>query len=229
MERLVPLVKAVVLMAVLHIHLRHQFHGPTIDYLGLALAAFGSFAAVPGPGEPVLIAESIFAAKHNLGITEVIVVAAAGATAGGMAGWLAGLKAGRALVTAPGPFRRARAHAVEHGEMVFERHPVLAIYLTPSWVAGIHRVHTWIFLVTNLVSAILWAASIGLGAYFLGPVIVDLLSDMGLVTGVALGVLIVGSVIAEVVRRRRHRAHRPGDEDPGDQDPVTAPSPPRTR
>lgn len=225
-----PLVKAIVLMAALHIHihLHHQFHGPTIDYLGLALAAFSSFATVPGPGESVLIAESIFAAKHNLGIAEVIVVATAGATMGGIVGWLVGLKAGRAIVTAPGPFARARARAVEHGEQVFERHAVLAIYLTPSWVAGIHRVRPWIFIATTFVSAIFWATSVGLGAYFLGPVIVDFLSDLGVVTGGALGVLVVGSVIAEVLRRRRHRARTPSDEKPGDQGRVTTPSPPTT-
>jgi membrane protein DedA with SNARE-associated domain len=210
-EHVASAIKAVVVLAILHIHIRHQFHGPTIDYLGLAAAAFASWAAVPGPGEPVLIAEAIFAARHHLDITSVVAVAWAGAAAGGIAGWVVGLKAGRLIVTAPGPFRAARARAVEHGEQIFARHAVLAIYLTPSWVAGIHRVRTSLFLIINVLSAVLWATVIGLGAYFAGPPIVDLISDMGLATAIALGVLVVGSIAGEVLRRRRAHA-RHADE-----------------
>lgn len=212
MERLAPVLKGVVVLALLHLHIHHKFHGPTIDYVGLAAAAFASWAGVPGPGEPVLIAEGIFAARHHLDISSVVAVAWAGATAGGMVGWIAGLKAGRRLITAPGPFRRARANAVQHGEQIFARHPVLAIYLTPSWVAGIHRVRTSVFMAINAVSAVVWAAVIGLGAYFVGPAIVDVIGDMGLVASIALGVLIVGSVAAEMLRRRRTRARRTGGE-----------------
>lgn len=206
MERVAAALKLVLIVGLLHVH--HRFRGPTIDYLGLAAGAFGSFAAVPGPGEPVLIAEAIFAARHNLDITAVIVVAWLAATVGGMAGWLVGLRAGRALVRAPGPFRKARANAVEHGEQIFARHAVLAIYLTPSWVAGIHRVGTVVFLLTNVISAAIWAVLIGLGAYFAGPPIVDLISDMGTATLAALCVLVVVSVTAELLRRRRGHRRR---------------------
>ena len=214
MERLFPVLKAVVVLALLHVHIHHKFHGPAIDYLGLAAASFASWAGFPGPGEPVLIAEGIFAARHHLDISSVVAVAWAGATVGGMAGWLAGLKAGRRLVTAPGPFRRARANAVEHGERVFARHPVLAVYLTPSWVAGIHRVRTSLYVAVNAISAVMWAAVIGLGAYFAGPAIVDVASDLGLATSIALGLLIIASVTAEVLRRRRVRTRR-ADGEPG--------------
>jgi len=39
-----------------HIHLLHHVKGPALDYLGIAVAAFLSWAGFPGPGEPVLIA-----------------------------------------------------------------------------------------------------------------------------------------------------------------------------
>jgi membrane-associated protein len=211
MERLAVASKVVVVLALLHIHIHHPLHGPAIDYLGLAAASFASFAGVPGPGESVLIAVAIFAARHHLDIASVIAVAWASATVGGIVGWLVGLKAGRALVTAPGPFRGARARAVEHGEHVFARHPVIAIYLTPSWVAGIHHVGTSVYLIVNAVSAAVWAVVIGLGAYFAGPPIVDLFADAGLATTIALGVLIVVSVTAELLRRRRMRARRSGE------------------
>ena len=54
------------IFALLHIHLHHQFHGPPFDYVGLAVAAAASWIGVPGPGEPVLIAAGVLAAKHKL-------------------------------------------------------------------------------------------------------------------------------------------------------------------
>ena len=62
--RVAAIVK-VVLVVGLALRLHHHFHGPTIDYVGLALAAAASWVGVPGPGEPVLIAAGVFAARHS--------------------------------------------------------------------------------------------------------------------------------------------------------------------
>src|SRR5581483_7997974 len=122
----------------------------------------------------------IFAARHDLQISSVIAVAWLGASAGGIAGWLIGLKAGRAIVTARGPLHRHRLKAVQRGEQVFHHQPVLAVLLTPAWGAG------------------LWATGIGLGAYLVGPSIVDAVDDLGLATGLAL-VVLVAAVFGEEV------------------------------
>ncbi len=185
-----------------HLHL-HHLDGPAIDYLGLSLAAAASWFGVPGPGEPVLIAAAVFAARHSLDIGAVVFVAWAAAMAGGIAGWLVGLNAGRAVVTAPGPLRKARGKAVERGDEIFRRHPVIAIVLTPSWVAGIHRVRAAVFLPVNALGAALWAVGIGLAAYWVGPTVVDAVDDLGLVTGALLIALIVAVVGGELWRRRR--------------------------
>jgi membrane protein DedA with SNARE-associated domain len=213
MERLGPTVKALLAFGLalhLHFHIHHHIKGPPVDYVGLAAAAGASWIGVPGPGEPVLIALGVFAARHNFDITSVVVVAFLGAAGGGLAGWLIGLKAGRRILTARGPLHKMRLHALARGDEIFDRHPVLGILLTPSVLAGIHRVPPLVYNVTNLVSAAVWAAGIGYGAYFVGPPIVDLVNDMGLITGIALGVLVVGSVGAGMIRRRRHelRAER---------------------
>jgi membrane protein DedA with SNARE-associated domain len=191
----------------LHVHLRfaHRFHGPPVDYAGLAVAAAASWIGVPGPGEPVLIAAGVLAAKHKLDLASVLVVAWAAATAGGVAGWAIGLKAGRTFLTAPGPLRSARIKAVDRGEAVFTRYPVIAIVLTPSWIAGIHRVRPAIYHPTNVVSAALWAAGLGLGGYFAGPAVIDVVGDLGTVAAVAVGLVIAAAVVLEL-RRRRHRA-----------------------
>jgi membrane protein DedA with SNARE-associated domain len=202
MARVLAAVKAgAVLALVLHLH--HRFHGPTVDYLGLGAAAGASWFGVPGPGEPVLIAESIFAARHDLDIISVIGVAWLGASLGGLGGWLLGLKAGRAVMCAPGPLRKLRVGAVKRGEEVFHRHPVVAILLTPSWVAGIHRPSPAIFVGVNELGAAIWAAGIGLAAYFVGPSVVDFVADLGTVTAVALGVLLVVTFGGQLMRRRR--------------------------
>jgi len=188
----------------------HLFHhkvasAAQIDYFALALGAFASWIGIPGPGEPLLIAAGIVAAKHKLDITPVLLWAFVGAVLGGIIGWWVGLVAGRTVMTAPGPFRRVRLRAVERGEEVFKRLTVVAILLAPSWVAGIHRVGPVIYNVTNALSAVVWAVGIGLAAYYLGPPVLDIVSDVGTATAVGFALLVLVGVGLEVTRRRRQR------------------------
>jgi membrane protein DedA with SNARE-associated domain len=188
----------------IHIHLiRHGVPAPNIDYVALALGAFASWAGLPGPGEPLLIAAAIVASKHKLDITPVLAWAFVGASVGGIAGWLAGMIAGRSVMTAPGPLRKLRLRAVERGEEVFKRWTVTAILLTPAWVAGIHRVRPGIYLITNELSAIVWSVGIGLGAYYVGPPVLDVLADIGWISVIGLVLLVAAVVVLEVNRRRR--------------------------
>ena len=109
-----------------------------------------------------------------------------------------GLKAGRALVTAPGPLQsRPDPAPSQRGEQIFDRWPVAAILVTPAWIAGIHRVRNRIYQPTNVISAAVWAAGIGFGAYLIGPAIVDAVAtgvrhrrraDRAIVVGVVLEV-----------------------------------------
>jgi membrane protein DedA with SNARE-associated domain len=202
MERLGPALKGVLAIAVT-LKLRHHLHGPAVDYVGLAAAAAASWLGVPGPGEPVLIAAGVFAARHKLDIAGVVVVAWLGATAGGIGGWVIGRMAGRGVIVARGPLQRMRLAAVARGDEVFQRWAVFAILLTPSWIAGIHRVRTPVYLLTNAAGALLWAAGIGLGAYYVGPTVVDFVQDLGLVTAFALVALVATGVGLGLLHRRR--------------------------
>ena len=183
----------------------HRVATASIDYFALALGAFASWVGIPGPGEPLLIAAGIVAARHKLDIKPVLIWAFVGAVAGGLAGWLAGWFAGRTLMTARGPLLGVRLKAIERGEEVFNRLTVIAILLTPSWVAGIHRAGPVIYNVTNVVSALVWAIGIGLGAYYAGPPVLDVISDVGTVTAIGLGVLVLVGVGFEITRRRRQK------------------------
>lgn len=190
------------------LHLHHHFKGAPIDYGALAAAAAASWAGLPGPGEPVLIAAGIIAANRHLDIVSVVAVAWLAATAGGVAGWIVGLKAGRSVVTAPGPLRRLRQRTVERGEQLFARMPVVGVLLTPSWIAGIHGVRARIYLPINALSAVVWAAGIGLGAYYAGPPVIDVVDDVGTGVGAAAGAVVVIVVAVAVLRRRRQRRER---------------------
>jgi membrane protein DedA with SNARE-associated domain len=189
----------------LHFHgLHHRFHGPPFDYVGLAIGAAISGAGAPGPGESLLIAAAIFAASGKLDIASVIAVAFVGATVGGIAGWMAGLKAGRTVLTAPGPLRQLRLHALARGDRIFRRYPVFAVILTPSWVAGIHGVRSRVYQPLNALSAALWAAGVGLGAYFVGPSVVDFIADFGTATAVIAGVVLAVILVGAIRHRRVH-------------------------
>jgi membrane protein DedA with SNARE-associated domain len=187
----------------------HLFHHNVasraqIDYVALALGAFASWVGLPGPGEPLLIAAAIIAAKHKLDIAPVLLWAFVGAAFGGFVGWVAGWFGGRKVMTAPGPLRSLRLRAVERGEEVFDRLTVIAILLAPSWVTGIHRVGPVLYNVTNVVSAAVWAVGIGLAAYYVGPPVLDILADVGTVTAIGLVALVLVGIGLEIRRRRRH-------------------------
>jgi membrane protein DedA with SNARE-associated domain len=196
-----------VLTFALAFRLRHHFQGAPIDYFGVAAAAAASWVGVPGPGEPVLIAAGVFAARHRLDIGSVLVVAWAAAAAGGVAGWLVGKKAGRAVLTTRGPLHGTRRKALARGEEVFGRRPIAGILLTPSWVAGILGVGPRLYIPVNTAAAATWAVGIGLGAYFVGPSIVDVVGDIGWITGAGVVLLVLAGVATEISRRRR-RASR---------------------
>lgn len=196
-------VKTLLLLAVAS-RIDHHLHGAPIDYVGLAAAAAASWVGVPGPGEPVLIAAGVFAARGRLDITEVLVVAWVAATLGGIAGWLIGRHVGRTVATAPGPLRRMRLAAVARGDEVFARYAVIAILLTPSWVAGILRVKTSVYMIWNAIGAAFWAFGIGLAAYFIGPSVIDFVQDYGVITTV----LVIAGIAVVVVVELRRRAGR---------------------
>jgi membrane protein DedA with SNARE-associated domain len=183
-------------------HLHHRFTGPHVDYAGLALAAAVSWVGITGPGEAALIAAGIAAAHGHIDLVGMIVAAWVGATIGGTVGWLVGLKGGRALIARPGPLYRLRLRLLRHGDAVYARRGWLAVYLAPSWMAGISGMQARRFLPANVAAALAWSLTIGLGAYVAGPSIAEAVADLGAVGLVALLVLAILSAAAG--RRLRH-------------------------
>jgi membrane protein DedA with SNARE-associated domain len=166
------------------------------------VAAFASWAGVPGPGEPALIAGALFAVHGRLDLAEVLAVAWLGSMAGGLVGWVVGRHFGHRLIAAPGPFQRQRIRAVARGEHFFERFGILAVYLAPSWVAGATGFPGRRFAAANALSAALWTALVGGGAYLVGPSIGDLAADVGLVGLLVLGALALLAAARLLLHRR---------------------------
>ena len=190
---------AVLPFALLH----HHYHGSPFDYAGIALLAALSWLGFPGPGEAAIIAAAIAAAHgHHLDITSVIVSAWFGAAVGGIAGWLVGRHGGRRVVLAGRWLREHREKALTQGNRFFQRYGWLGVYLAPTWVAGVNNMSAARFLAADVVCALAWSLLVGLGAYFLGPSIKDIIADIGLVGGIAIGAAIVAAALIE---RRRHR------------------------
>jgi membrane protein DedA with SNARE-associated domain len=196
-----------------HVHLFHHVKGPAFDYVGVGLAAFASWAGLPGPGEALLLAAGVFAARHKLDITPVLAVAFVGATVGGIVGWLAGLVAGRTALTAPGPLRSIRLDAVERGEQAFKRLEVVAILLTPPWVAGIFRARAGLYNVVNAVSAAVWAVAVGVGGYYIGPPVLDVIGDLGIGGLILAIVIVVLGVGTAMIRRQRSAVRRTAERE----------------
>ena len=193
---------ALVVPARVHLHL-HLQRPQSFDYAGLALAAFASWVGLPGPGEPLLLAAAVLAARHKLDLADVLLVAFLAAVAGGIAGWAIGRIAGRAVFTGPGPFRKLRVRVVERGEAIFDRHPVIAILMTPAFVAGVHRVDVGVYQAVNVASAAVWTLVLGVGGYFVGPPVLEAVGDLGTGMSIAVAVVLAGIVALEVARRYR--------------------------
>ena len=186
-------------IAVLQIHPR----GPGIDYLGVLAASVASWVGLPGPGEAALVAAGISAGHHRLDISALIAVAWVGATAGGMAGWVVGVRAGRGVLTAPGPLHRLRLALIERGERFYDRYGLLAVLFTPSWIAGIHNMRFSRYAPANAVSALLWALGWGLAAYFVGPSITEVIADAGSARWLILIAVVVVLASLALLRHRR--------------------------
>jgi membrane-associated protein len=166
---------------------------------------------IPVPGETALIGAALLAHDGQLDIVWLVVLAAAAAIIGDNVGFAIGRKGGRRLFARPGPFHHHRMKVLEHGEPFFARHGPKAVFLgrwvsglriASAWLAGMNKMDWPTFLFWNALGGIAWAASIGLGVYFLGHFAEEVISTAGPAAAVA-GVL---ALVAFLVWRHRRAA-----------------------
>jgi membrane-associated protein len=166
---------------------------------------------IPVPGETALIGAALLAHDGQMSIVVLVALAAAAAIIGDNVGFAIGRKGGRRLFARPGPFHHHRLKVLEHGEPFFARHGPKAVFLgrwvsglriASAWLAGMNKMEWPTFLFWNALGGIAWAASIGLGVYFLGHVAEEVISTAGPAAAVA-GVL---ALVCFLVWRHRRAA-----------------------
>jgi len=180
--------------------------------IALFLLVMLESSGVPLPGETALVTAGIFAARGDLVIEEVIVVAAAAAIIGDNIGYWIGREGGNRLLDRVRLLRRWSEPGREWSERFFQRHGPKTIFIarfvavlrvTVAWLAGISRMHWWTFFVWNAAGGICWALLVGLIAYFFGHAAADAIGRYGLIGGLVIGVLGVAGLFGVHFWRKR--------------------------
>src|SRR4051812_16221220 len=166
---------------------------------------------IPLPGETALIAAGIFASRGDLGIVEVIAVAAAAAIVSDNIGYWIGRTGGRRLLERLGPIQRWSGPGIAWAEGFFDRHGgktvfigrfVAVLRVTAAWLAGISHMTWWRFFLWNAAGGIVWACLFGLLAYYFGRAAADAIAHYGVVGAV---VVVVAGALVLVGLRFWHR------------------------
>lgn len=188
-------------------HLLDQY-GLILLFGVVALESFG----VPLPGETALVAAGVLASQGHFSIVAVVAVAAAAAIVGDNAGYWIGRTGGRKLLERAPLVQRYANRVLPPAERFFERHGGKAVFIgrfvsilrfTAAWLAGISRMPWWRFLAWNAAGGIIWAAAVGLLAFYAGKAAADAISRYGVYgAGVIAVAVLLGLVGVHVWRRR---------------------------
>jgi membrane protein DedA with SNARE-associated domain len=181
-------------------------HGLPLLFAAVAAESFG----IPVPGETALIAFGVLASQGHYPIEVVIAVAAAAAIVGDNLGfWLIGRRGGRALIARSSWIERRTQRVLPRTEALIARYGGRAVFFgrfvsvfreTIAWVAGLAGMSWPRLLFWNVVGGILWAAAVGLVAYFGGKALADTISRDGLYGAVG-----IAMAVRKLAHRRRSR------------------------
>ena len=185
-------------------------HGLPLLFAAVAVESFGA----PVPGETALIAFGVLAAQGHYSIEIVIAVAAVAAIVGDNLGfWLIGRRGGRALIARYAWVERRTRNVLPRAEALIARYGGRAVFFgrfvsvlreTIAWVAGLAGMSWPRFLFWNALGGIVWAAAVGLLAYFGGKALADAVSRYGLFAGASLvAAVVLIAAGSRLVRRIR--------------------------
>ena len=181
-------------------------------YWAVALIVTLESMGIPLPGETMLVAISIYAAKSGqMQIAAVIGAAAAGAILGDNIGYWIGRKFGYPLVVRYGRFIRLTEPRIKLGQYLFLRYGGRIVFLGRfvaeirtfgALLAGINGMDWRRFLAANTASGLTWASIYGLGGYLVGDRVPRLLGPAGIILFAA---VTVAAVAMFVFLRRNER------------------------
>src|SRR2546427_8077151 len=168
-------------------------------------------AGVPVPGETILLIAGYFASTGEFNIALVMLIAATGAIVGDNIGFSIGHHYGRGFLLRIGRFFFLHPKRLEHMEKFFERHGdktiLVARFITglrvfAALLAGASRKMPWrVFVVYNMVGAVLWSVVITTLGYLFGaslPLLVKWVGRSGTI-------LLVAAIVVGIVSWRAQR------------------------
>ena len=150
-----------------------QHYGYAAVFVIVLVEGFG----VPAPGQTLIIAGALLAARGELNIVGLVLVAWSAAVLGDNIGYAIGHYGGRRLVLRHGGHVGVRARHLEHVERFFVRFGGGIVAAARFFevlrqlngvVAGISGMPWWRFLVFNALGATLWISVWGYGVFRIG-------------------------------------------------------------
>lgn len=194
---------------------------PLLDHYGyLAVGALVCLdnAAVPVPGQTVLIAAALYAGTGRLSIAAVVVIGIVAAVAGDCLGYWIGRSGGRAFVHRFGRYVLLPPARFEKAEEFFRRNGGKVVTVarfidglrqTNGLIAGTTGMPWRRFLFFNTVGAVLWVGAWAAVSYLAGTDIAALYAEIVRYEGYVLAAAVLLAALLVIRHVRRRRARRP--------------------
>ena len=191
--------------------MQHFFthHGLPLLFVVVMLESFG----IPLPGETALIFFGVLASQGSYDVEAVIAVAATAAIVGDNLGyWVIGRIGGRALFRRNRWLKQWSDRVLPRAERIMQRHGgktvffgrfVAILRFTAAWVAGLGQMPWWRFLFWNASGGIVWAAAVGLVAFWGGQAAADAIERYGIYAAAGIVVLLAAGFVAVHFGKRR--------------------------
>jgi membrane protein DedA with SNARE-associated domain len=177
----------------------------TYGYGAIFLCIMLESIGLPLPGESLLIAVALYAARsHRLDIFIVVPLAAAGAICGDQIGYAIGRFLGYRLLTRWGRKVGLSDERLQLGRFLFRKYGggvvffgrfVAILRTCVAVLAGANKMPWHRFLVWNALGGIGWTALYGFGAYALGDEAKHIDGPIGIALAVIGGIALFGAVI----------------------------------
>jgi len=186
---------------------------PYVDQYGYIILFLGVMlenAALPVPGETILIIASFYCYHGNLVLADVILLASVGCILGDNISFYLGRKLGRRFITQYGGYFLITPHRLNQVEHFFQRHGDKTIFLQ-RWITGVRVIGALVagttqmpwsrFLLFNCLGAVTWVTTISLLAYLFAVNLPILLKILSRSSWTFLGLLLAIGVIVYLKRR----------------------------
>ncbi len=188
----------------------------TVSYIGIFGIVFAETGLLLGfflPGDSLLIAAGLMAAKGDLSLALIIFIVTIAAIIGNIVGYFIGQKVG------PMIFKREKSRFfhpehVEKTHAFFEKHGPKTIILARfipivrtfvATFAGVSKMNFKTFFVYSVIGGILWGVGLPLAAFYLGKLIPDLDKYILLVIAIVIVISFI-PIALELLKSRQKKA-----------------------